>query len=74
MEGRADMTVGSRLTEFEDKSFRRLHVFGNQLVIRCINLIFGSKVKDVMSGYRGFTASAPRRFQSSRRDSRSRRS
>ena len=56
MEGRADMTVGSRLTEFEDKSFRRLHVFGNQLVIRCINLIFGSKVKDVMSGYRGFTA------------------
>ena len=54
-EGRADMTVGSRLTEFEDKSFRRLHVFGNRLVIRCINLIFRSKVKDVMSGYRGFT-------------------
>jgi glycosyltransferase involved in cell wall biosynthesis len=55
LEGRADMTVGSRLSEFEDKSFRRLHVFGNRLVIGCINLIFHSKVKDVMSGYRGFT-------------------
>jgi glycosyltransferase involved in cell wall biosynthesis len=55
IDGRADMTVGTRLSMFHGDSFRRLHVFGNRLVIHCINLVFGAHVTDVMSGFRGFT-------------------
>jgi glycosyltransferase involved in cell wall biosynthesis len=55
LNNRADVVIGTRLTEYEDKSFRRLHVLGNRLVIRCINLIFNANVRDVMSGYRAFT-------------------
>jgi glycosyltransferase involved in cell wall biosynthesis len=52
--GDADMVVGNRLQEFTDQSFRPLHVFGNKLVVGTINLLFGAKLKDVMSGYRAF--------------------
>jgi len=52
--GDADMVVGNRLQEFTDQAFRPLHVFGNKLVVGSINLLFGAKLKDVMSGYRAF--------------------
>jgi len=52
--GDADMVVGNRLQEFTNQSFRPLHVFGNKLVVGTINLLFGAKLKDVMSGYRAF--------------------
>ncbi|HNX68440.1 MAG TPA: glycosyltransferase [Candidatus Omnitrophota bacterium] len=52
---RADMTVGQRLSTYTMTAFRPLHVFGNRLVVNLINLIFGSKLSDVMSGYRAFT-------------------
>ncbi len=55
IEGRADMVVGTRLQKHEDASFRPLHVFGNQLVLRSINLLFGSRLSDVLSGYRAFS-------------------
>jgi glycosyltransferase involved in cell wall biosynthesis len=55
VEERADMTVGSRLMEAEQSAFRRLHVPGNQLVSRIINLIFGSEIRDLFSGYRAMT-------------------
>lgn len=55
IEGRADMVVGTRLQKHEDASFRPLHVFGNQLVLRSINLLFGAKLSDVLSGYRAFS-------------------
>jgi glycosyltransferase involved in cell wall biosynthesis len=51
----ADMTVGSRLTTFDESAFRRMHVGGNQLVSRTINLIFGADIRDLFSGYRGMT-------------------
>ena len=49
-----DMTVGARLAEHTDDSFRNLHVFGNRLVRFCINKIMGSNLRDIMSGYRVF--------------------
>jgi len=55
LDGRADMVVGNRLVTYGDHSFRPLHVFGNQLVVRSINVIFGSTVHDVMSGYRAMS-------------------
>lgn len=54
IEERADMVVGTRLTDFSDKSFRPFHIFGNRLVVKLVNLIFKSKLTDIMSGYRAF--------------------
>ena len=53
----ADMTVATRLSERTDKSksFRRFHVFGNNLVKSLVNRIFQSHLNDIMSGYRGVT-------------------
>lgn len=56
--GEADMTVASRLHVFEDKSFRPLHLMGNQLVTRIINWMFKTQIPDVFSGYRAFTRRA----------------
>jgi len=53
--GDADMTVASRLHVYEDKSFRPLHLFGNQLVTRIVNWMFKTNIPDVFSGYRAFT-------------------
>jgi glycosyltransferase involved in cell wall biosynthesis len=54
LEGRADMTVGNRFAEYSDGAFRNFHVFGNRLVMRAVNWVFGSRLKDIMSGYRVF--------------------
>jgi len=54
IEERADMVVGTRLTAFSDKSFRPFHIFGNRLVVKLVNMIFKSKLTDIMSGYRAF--------------------
>ena len=51
----ADMVVGKRLTEYAPHAFRPLHVTGNRLVSRSINLVFNSNLDDPMSGYRAFT-------------------
>jgi glycosyltransferase involved in cell wall biosynthesis len=51
----ADMTVASRLGASDEKSFRRFHQLGNQLVCRAINLIFHSEIRDIFSGYRALT-------------------
>jgi glycosyltransferase involved in cell wall biosynthesis len=58
--GRADMVIGTRLTHFEEKSFRKLHMFGNRLVVGTINVIFRTQLSDVMSGYRAFTRNLAR--------------
>ena len=55
MDERADMVVGARLAEYTDKSFRPLHVFGNNLVRRLVNWIFDNKLTDIMSGYRAYS-------------------
>lgn len=49
------MVVGNRLVQLGDKSFRPLHVFGNRLVVSCVNHVFGSHLTDLMSGYRVYT-------------------
>lgn len=54
IDDRADMTVGTRLVEYGGDSFRPLHVFGNALVVKLVNMVFGSKLTDIMSGYRAF--------------------
>jgi len=52
--GRTDMTVGARLADYDDTSFRPLHVAGNALVRWLVNKIFGANLTDIMSGYRAF--------------------
>lgn len=47
-----DMLVGTRLSRFERNSFRIFHQFGNRLITGLINLLFRSKLRDVLSGYR----------------------
>lgn len=53
--GEADVTVGTRLAVYTEESFRPLHVFGNNLFRGMVNWIFKSNLKDILSGYRGFT-------------------
>lgn len=55
LRGDADMVVGTRLSQYEGESFRRLHVFGNNLVLKTLNVMFGSQLSDVLSGYRAFS-------------------
>lgn len=54
--GEADMVVGDRLSEghYARENKRRFHGFGNHLVKVLINCLFGSKLNDIMSGYRAF--------------------
>jgi glycosyltransferase involved in cell wall biosynthesis len=52
--GEADMVVGRREAS-DSGAYRRFHVAGNWLVARMINLIFGARLGDIMSGYRAFT-------------------
>ncbi len=56
-EGRADMTVGDRLSNgsYKDENERAFHGFGNNLVRWLIKLIYGFHFTDVMTGYRGFS-------------------
>jgi glycosyltransferase involved in cell wall biosynthesis len=55
LKGDADMTVAARLQQYSDKSFRKFHVAGNQMVCWIINRIFDAKISDIFSGYRAFT-------------------
>jgi glycosyltransferase involved in cell wall biosynthesis len=55
LRGDADMVVAARLQEYTDKSFRKFHVAGNQMVCNIINRIFKSDISDIFSGYRAFT-------------------
>jgi glycosyltransferase involved in cell wall biosynthesis len=54
MSGQADMAVGARLSDYTSKSFRPMHVFGNNLVRRLVNRMGGTQLTDIMSGYRAF--------------------
>jgi len=55
MKEQADMAVAVRLAEYTARSFRPLHVFGNNLVRRLVNWIFKGNLADIMSGYRAFS-------------------
>ena len=51
-----DMVIGDRLssTYFQENK-RPFHNFGNRLVRGSINVLFGSHVTDIMTGYRAFS-------------------
>ena len=56
LEENADMVVGDRLssTYFQENK-RPFHNFGNSLVRRAINRLFGADIRDIMTGYRAFS-------------------
>ena len=56
VEGKADMTVGDRLSNgtYKNENKRKFHEFGNNIVRDSINVLFKSNLKDIMSGYRAF--------------------
>lgn len=54
--GKADMTVGTRLEQYEEKSFRLFHKFGNEMIRKSINVLFGTQLRDILSGYRCFSS------------------
>jgi glycosyltransferase involved in cell wall biosynthesis len=62
--GRADMVVGDRLSGglYRQENKRSFHNFGNSLVKSTINVLFGAKLKDIMSGYRVMTRSFVKNF------------
>lgn len=55
-EGRADMTIGDRLSNgtYHKEIKKNFHEFGNNLVRKAINIIFKNDLKDIMTGYRVF--------------------
>ena len=62
LEGKADMTVGSRTMSGDKKAFRKCHAFGNVLITFLINKINHSQLTDVLSGYRAFNRKVVRRI------------
>lgn len=57
LNGRADMTVGDRLSNgtYAEENKRAFHNFGNNLVRAMIKWIYGYSFDDVMTGYRAFS-------------------
>lgn len=56
LEKNSDMVVGDRLSStyfIENK--RPFHNFGNSLMRGCINTLFKTSIKDIMTGYRAFS-------------------
>jgi glycosyltransferase involved in cell wall biosynthesis len=51
----ADMTIGTRLTSWEDGAYRPGHTFGIRLFIALVRILFGVQTRDLFSGYRAFT-------------------
>jgi len=52
----ADMVVGDRLSStYFTENKRPFHNFGNSLMRGCINSLFKSEIKDIMTGYRAFS-------------------
>ena len=54
VEGEADMVIGERLAAASDDNMQRMNRFGNRLIVGYINRLFGTKYRDVLSGYRAF--------------------
>ena len=52
----ADMVVGDRLSStYFTQNKRPFHNSGNSLVRFCVNWLFGSDIRDIMTGYRAFS-------------------
>jgi len=56
LSGEADMVIGDRLSStYFEQNTRKFHGAGNRLVRFLVNRIFGSQVKDIMTGCRCFS-------------------
>jgi len=57
VENGADMVVGDRLSNgaYARENKRSFHGFGNNLVRSLVNILFKTKLNDIMSGYRAFS-------------------
>jgi glycosyltransferase involved in cell wall biosynthesis len=57
LQGVADMVVGDRHSagHYASENKRKFHGFGNRLVRDMVNGLFGSRLTDIMSGYRAFS-------------------
>ncbi len=56
LQGKADVVIGDRLSStYSIENKRPFHNFGNKLVRRIINILFRSKIRDIMTGYRAFS-------------------
>lgn len=57
IKGEADMTIGDRLSNgtYYNENKRAFHDLGNNMVRGLINKLFKSNIRDIMTGYRGFT-------------------
>ena len=52
----ADMVIGDRLSStYRQENKRPFHNFGNALMRLCINRLFKSEIRDVLTGYRAFS-------------------
>ena len=49
---RADMVVGDRLRDASSAALNDLHRFGNRAILAIINLVFRTRFRDVLSGFR----------------------
>jgi len=54
LRGRLDMVVGSRV-DHEEAAYRAGHRAGNRLLTSFVAYVFGSNIKDMLSGYRVFS-------------------
>ncbi len=54
--GEVDMCIGDRLSNgtYQKENKRPFHEFGNNIVKKSINILFKTKLKDIMTGYRVF--------------------
>lgn len=63
LEKKAEMVVGDRLSStYFVENKRMFHNFGNVLVRLLVNVIFNSKVRDIMTGYRAFSKTFVKSF------------
>lgn len=56
--GQADMVIGDRLSNgtYASENKRKFHGLGNSLVKCLVNLLYGSNIQDMMTGYRAFNS------------------
>jgi glycosyltransferase involved in cell wall biosynthesis len=55
LEGRADVAVGSRLLPESRSEFGGLSLFGNRLMALVFNALFGTRLTDILTGYRVYS-------------------
>ena len=55
LSGEADMVVGNRMSSASNKSMVTHRQIGNRLIVNFINLMFGTRYRDILSGYRVFS-------------------